>query len=275
MIPAIVSVSLVDKTSFLEKDDVAKLAAALTRQAHEDFGPIWGIAADVVAATEPSPLSWNLFLVDDVTSKSALGNHADTPTTLPAGYVFCKTTIADGSLISTSASHELLEMLADPYANRAVAVNVGGQIRIYALEVADPCEDDQFAYKGADGILVSDFVTPEYFDPRARGMKLDFCGHIQAPLQVLQGGFLPVILASGGWRQIVAGKSLHKAATMRYAGNRFHRRAGLKGTADDEATIAIEESPRIAPSQAKSKQPSRAQASRQGNPHRSRRKPRA
>ena len=35
----------------------------------------------------------------------------------------------------------------------------------YLVEVCDPCEDGKCAYY-INGVLVSDFYTPDYFDPR-------------------------------------------------------------------------------------------------------------
>ena len=45
-----------------------------------------------------------------------------------------------------------------------------------------------FAY-AIDGVLVSDFYTPVYFQAhRTLGAKYDFTGHIEQPRQVLRGG---------------------------------------------------------------------------------------
>ena len=47
-----------------------------------------------------------------------------------------------------------------------------------------------FAY-AIDGVLVSDFYTPVYFQAhRTLGAKYDFTGHIEQPRQVLRGGYL-------------------------------------------------------------------------------------
>ena len=60
----------------------------------------------------------------------------------------------------------------------------------YLVEVCDPSEAAEHAYS-CNGILVSDFYTPNYFDPvKAGGVRYSFTGAITEPLQVLLGGYL-------------------------------------------------------------------------------------
>lgn len=66
-----------------------------------------------------------------------------------------------------TASHEVLEMLADPFGRRLVAGQSpkAGQGRVqFLVEVCDPSEDTAFAIS-VNGIKLSDFYTPRYFDP--------------------------------------------------------------------------------------------------------------
>jgi len=84
-------------------------------------------------------------------------------------------------------------MLADPFGNRLVPSTspMPGQGRVEILvEVCDPPEDDAFAYQ-VNGVLVSDFYTPRYFDPVKRPeAAYDFSGAITSPREVLRGGYL-------------------------------------------------------------------------------------
>src|SRR5437016_13918514 len=84
-------------------------------------------------------------------------------------------------------------MLADPFGNRLVAGQSPNedQGRVeFLVEVCDPPEDAQFAYT-SNGILVSDFLTPHYYDPvTSSGVRYSYTGAIQAPRTVLQGGYL-------------------------------------------------------------------------------------
>jgi hypothetical protein len=75
---------------------------------------------------------------------------------------------------TVDASHETVEMLVDPYGNRLQTSNAigidNGRITDaegkyeYLVEACDPCEANNYAYQ-IDGILVSDFITPAFYDP--------------------------------------------------------------------------------------------------------------
>ena len=53
-----------------------------------------------------------------------------------------------------------------------------------------PSEADQFAYT-VNGVMVSDFYTPHYFDPVASsGVRYSYTGAIKKPRTVLKGGYL-------------------------------------------------------------------------------------
>ena len=66
-----------------------------------------------------------------------------------------------------------------------------GQGRVqYIVEVCDPSEAAEFAYS-VNGVVVSDFYTPHFFDPvAAAGVRYSFTGAITQPRQVLDGGYL-------------------------------------------------------------------------------------
>jgi hypothetical protein len=82
-------------------------------------------------------------------------------------------------------------MLADPYGNRLVAaVHPGNRARRvnYLLEVCDPC---LATYYTVNGLPVSDFYTPRYFDPvHIESVRYSFTGAIKEPLEILPGGYL-------------------------------------------------------------------------------------
>jgi hypothetical protein len=106
---------------------------------------------------------------------------------------------------SLTASHEMIEMLVDPFGNRMVAGDSPkpdqGRVQ-FLVEACDPSENATFAYT-VNGILVSDFYSPRYFDPvAAPGVRYSFTGALQEPRQVLQGGYLSWLdVASGEWWQ--------------------------------------------------------------------------
>ena len=77
---------------------------------------------------------------------------------------------------------------------------MGSDSRIYALEVCDAVEDDRLGYK-IDGVLVSDFITPAWFEPTDAD-RLDFNRHLSKQLELARGGYISVFDPSSGWTQI-------------------------------------------------------------------------
>jgi hypothetical protein len=136
-----------------------------------------------------------------------------TPDGLPLGKVFAKTTVDEGGAVSVTASHELLEMLGDPDINLTAELDdaSGKPSKFYAYEVCDACEDDSFGYK-INGVLVSDFVYPAYFESfrTAKSTQFDFGKKITAPFTLLKGGYISVLdlgNLSEGWQQLTASKA--------------------------------------------------------------------
>jgi hypothetical protein len=108
-----------------------------------------------------------------------------------------------------TASHEVLEMLADPFGK---AFMTGPSLQFeegtveYLIEVCDPCQDSSFGYT-VDGVAVSDFVLPAYYNASGSG-QYSFANHITEPRSVLDGGYVswrdPV---TENWTQYVVSKA--------------------------------------------------------------------
>ena len=184
--------ALVSESANVKPGDLMKVSAALQKQAARDLAPIWEISAtvDPFDRLEDVPLGyWPLIVKDDIGEPGAEGIHKDKD-----GQPFALITArADLESWALTASHEALEMLVDPFGNRLVAGDspAEGQGRVnFLLEVCDPSEGSQFGYS-VNGIPVSDFYTPQYFDPvKAPGVRYSYTGAITEPRQVLQGGYL-------------------------------------------------------------------------------------
>lgn len=184
-----ISVAIVSEVPGHDERDVARVTAALQRQAIRDFRPVWNVEATVDAfpVLEDVPAGyWPIVVKDDIGVQGAAGIHLD-----DAGQPFALVTMSDSW--SLTASHELLEMLADPFGNRMVPGTSPkpGQGRVeFLVEVCDPSEADEFGYT-VNGILVSDFYTPHYFDPiKAPGVRYSFTGAVTAPRTIRKGGYL-------------------------------------------------------------------------------------
>jgi hypothetical protein len=111
----VTEVALVSDTTQVDCRQVNLVAAALQKQAMRDFEPLWHIKATVDAfdSLEDVPLGyWPVVIVDDV--PNAAGVHLD-----KNGQPFALVEFDEGWALT--ASHEVLEMLADPWGNRLIA----------------------------------------------------------------------------------------------------------------------------------------------------------
>lgn len=202
-------VALVPDSPSVTLSQVSTVAAAIQKQVTRDFGPLWGISATVDAfeALEAVPVDyWPVIIRDDIEQPGAAGFHTD-----DHGQPFSLVQADPGWELT--ASHEALEMLADPSGNRTIAgppppnspEPVSRLSRVtYLVEVCDPCEADNFAYE-VNGVQLSDFITPHYYDPNgATGAQYSFRGNIKEPHSVQEGGYVsfgnPV---DNHWYQII------------------------------------------------------------------------
>ena len=188
--------------------DVQAALPSFQTQLSRDFcGAGWGLDATLqwVPKAKKAPASaWLLGVFDDADQAGALGYHDLTKSGQPTGKVFAKTTLDDGGLWTVTFSHELLEMVADPTINLC-AFDEDAR-RLYAYEVCDAVEADALGYK-IDGVTVSDFVMPGWFEPShvTKGERFAFKSKVKGPFQLLAGGYIGYYdLAGGGWQQLTA-----------------------------------------------------------------------
>jgi len=196
-------VALVSQTEQVAPRELMIAAAAIQKQITRDFGPIWQIHADVAAFEDRSdvPLDyWPIFICDRVPD-GVHGIHLNHLN----GEPFALVEVSENWTLAVS--HECMEMLADPSGNRVQAGNsyiipndfefLDGKDEFvregrvgYLVEVCDPCESAEFGYS-VNGVLVSDFYTPNFFDPvLVPGMRYSFTGEIKGPREILDGGYL-------------------------------------------------------------------------------------
>ncbi len=180
-------IALVSEAPELQFAELAAVAAALQKQVTRDFEPIWRVRANVSAFAdlEHVPLDyWPIIIKSDLDRPEAAGYHEDD---LGEPCALVKLT-PDWSL---TASHEMLEMLADPWGRHLVAGQSPrdpAQRVKFLVEVCDPCPDESYQ---VNGVTVADFYTPNFFAPVAtKSVPYSYKGAITAPRQVLKGGYL-------------------------------------------------------------------------------------
>jgi hypothetical protein len=222
--------------------ELSQVAAALSKQVQRDFQPIWEVDATVdgFARLEDVPTDyWLILLMTNV--QGAAGYHQD-----DNGQPYA--VVEFGDQWSMTASHECLEMLADPFGSRLRAGNLLDQAiqlgedpkRVdYLVEVCDPSESGRFSYQ-VNGVQVSDFYTPNFFDPvKAAGTRYSFTGAIGGPRTVLEDGYISWKDPSGHWLQLRMFPDEFSTAiphvldlTDKTLFDQFKTRDGLRGASD-------------------------------------------
>jgi hypothetical protein len=181
--------------------DLAHVAAALQQQVDQVRGywkhvPAAVVTADPAAAAELSRRPRHVRIVDR--SRAGLGVHLDYK-----GVPYAEVSATPDWV--TTASHEVVEMMVDPYGHRFAkgpSVNPadGGVEVSYLVEVADPCEAITYEL---GGVTVSDFVTPAYYSG-APGRR-DHLGAVKGRLEVLAGGYISWVGPDRHWHQLLPG----------------------------------------------------------------------
>jgi hypothetical protein len=201
-------VSVINNSTEATEEEIKKVIAALQDQVHNDLAPIWGVDAELTVVPkgkQPEAHSWWLVFQDDTEYAGALGYHDVTPEGLPRAKVFVRTAKKSGVAWSNTASHELLSMLVDPRMTIvAWEESSATSGTAWAYEITSPCGGDENTYKKGD-VLVTDFVTPAWFDPNAKSSnsRFDFLGKMHRPLELLPGGWAAYyeVKSGSGWKQ--------------------------------------------------------------------------
>jgi hypothetical protein len=181
-------IALVSETELVPLSDLVRVSAAVQKQVTDDFAPVWGIGATVdpfAAVADVPPGYWPVVVRDDIGLNIAGAHTADAQDKPFALVAFRED---DWPL---SVSHEVLEMLADPWGKEFVTGPslLPGQGTVeYLAEVCDPCQGADSGYS-VNGVVVADFVLPAYYKAFGAG-RYSFAGNILAPREVLPGGYV-------------------------------------------------------------------------------------
>jgi hypothetical protein len=185
-------IAIVPRTSLLSLNRATSFALALQEQVISHFEPLWQSSAIVTAFSTPQSDFIPIFIVDQLPSGLS-GVHVTDEGGLPYALV------QYGPSWSLSASHECLELIADPTLNRRSKGLLPSTLEPveFIVEVCDPCQDSSFAYF-INSWLVSDFYIPSYFDDvPSSGATYSFNKNIREPRSVLKGGTLAWVTPDG------------------------------------------------------------------------------
>lgn len=250
---SVIQVGLVDTTGGLDPDLVQSAAAAINIQVTRDLTQFWNVTATVLYLPHAKKISagvWPVQLVKTLSPEEGgfrLDKHKQ-----PYARVMA-TPENDGWTIA--ASHEILEMLVDPYGNRlqtSIAIEVSGsKIKdntgqfAYLVEACAPCEADSYIYS-IQGIAVSDFLTPRFYDPIATpGTRYSFTGAIRAPRQVLPGGCISWLdQEKEEWQQLQWGDA-EQPPRIVHLGHADHSKSLREWIGSHPAAAGLQTAPQI------------------------------
>lgn len=237
------NIAVINESSAINDTQVQHMLPAFTQQWNNDIGPIWGLEdatfTFVPKKHKPATGTWWVVFLDNSDQADALAYHDLTNEGLPISKVFVKTIQADNASVSVGATHEICEMAVDPWLNGAFQDPQG---TFWADEVCDPVEDDQYGYE-ISGVLVTDFVTPNWFDHQHSGTSMDFRNHANAAFQVLSGGYAQKFDPNSGWQQVTGQKARSSGRAMPAKGARRDRRMRRTATGPnkwEKSTVKFE-----------------------------------
>lgn len=203
-------IAIANLSTVVSDDEVRHYVAAI-QQFMPAFCSAWGlphVAVGFVPRETPPPGGMRRQLVaDDSDQMGALGYHEQDTDGFPIGYTFARTDRMYGTSISATLSHELWEMLGNPYIDLMVDAPDG---RRFPRENADAVEADEnclvITMPDGPNVLLSDFVLPSYFDFGApEGPFYDYGMKLKRPIPaMLPGGYLAFQTPEGTWGQLDA-----------------------------------------------------------------------
>lgn len=197
-------IAIVNSSSLIDNADAETMTAAVAEQVTRDAAPIWERPpAQVVFYADATKVpidAHGIAIVDTINDqpKGVLGFHTEDKGGKLWGVVAAKPELDAGGKattgdwsVSSVLSHEVLEMFVDPNCN--LWAN-DGKGRVYSFEVCDPVEAPTYV---VNGVSVSNFVTPAWFDPlAAANAQFDKLGKVEQAFAILKGGY--VVYASEG-----------------------------------------------------------------------------
>ncbi len=178
--------------------DVVAALPAFQIAVSRDLAAAWG--TDATLTTDPAAEPTAAMVVrieDDAQNCGCLGYH-DVLGGKPTSWIYAGTSASAHDSWQLVFTHELFEMLVDPWINRFALWHD----RTWLVEVCDPPESGFYAYL-IDGVVISDFITPRWYDRSLPGL-FDFTGRFRKSGQIGRHGYAsyrdPSVL--GGWGQV-------------------------------------------------------------------------
>jgi len=239
-------ISIANISKKISASEFAATVHVVARQVNQDFAPLWGMDAEVrglalIRSTKPNPdaiLSDVILYVgeiDDDPQKvaDAVGYHDLNHRGIPYGFVFTDVAAKLGEAWSTTLSHEVLELLADPDVNLLVIGPHPKNPKSVVLRTYEVCDPVQSESYNIDGITVSNFVTPLYFAtlPSPTKTRTNYLNNQLDRFGVRPGGYFSYFdLTTRRWSDIFGqgAETWSKTKELMGIARRARRHAGLQ-----------------------------------------------
>jgi hypothetical protein len=185
-----VAITFVNQSGLISDAEIERIARACNTQLQNDVARAWGISNPLTVTARPDPRAYQFTFVDEIPeAPGALAYHyVDANTGMPAGKLGVKVTLDAGVTVSSTASHETVELQCDifcaswSYSDRLAC--------LVATEACDPVQSQSY-HIDVDGTLVevSNFVTPYYFTDDSLGHPLDHLKSLTQTFAIATGGY--------------------------------------------------------------------------------------
>jgi len=189
-------IAVINESERVNDRELARVVRALQRQVDRDFFPLWGWRAELsLGKPRGRTRAMKIHLRDVPDLKDAEGYHFIDG--LPITYVFTENSAGRPVEFHSVLSHEVLEMIADPGANLyawGYYIKSGRHYKAWIpYEVCDPVQDRCYRI---DGIEMSDFVVPEWFESERgrRSMEFSFLDAVHEPFEITSGGYVDAVV---------------------------------------------------------------------------------
>ncbi len=224
----ITKIALINRSTSITNSDLSIIASACATQISRDFGPVWGKNnVPVEATTSDTNLSTNvgrIYIFDNADQAGSLGYHTESINGIVFGRVFARTILNYGLpvlfnqatpnsiTVSSVVSHEILELLGNPFVSLWCDGPNNNGYSEYAYEMCDAVEANVYAINTTVvrnrsnvvvKVAVSNFVYPKYFDTASPvGSKLDHLGLLSGPFSMTSGGYMIIRNDSGDINEV-------------------------------------------------------------------------
>lgn len=177
-------------STLVSDDQAKKMCTAIDLQMRRDVSPSWGMLPPRVFFVSKNayvPGCALLALVDDIPeAPDAEGYHFEEDDGKFVGNIGVKTipgaVLTGRDSVASVVSHEVIELFIDPRVN-LWADHTDGYSYPY-----EGCDAIQELYYSINGVSVSDFVLPSYFDMFGKE-PFDHLGNLHAPFSLSSGGY--------------------------------------------------------------------------------------